>query len=125
MQRALIAAFIANIGLNPLFMFGLPGVWSGMGFNGIAAATIISQTGVMVYILVRIFQLDNQPLRERSVEEGRIHRCLDVRQGTQREVLVGTLEVVRIFPLWEVLQIQLRSRQTMQCNPHLLCFRFR
>ena len=58
MQRALMAAFIANIGLNPLFMFGLPGVWSGMGFNGIAAATIISQTGVMVYILVRIFQLE-------------------------------------------------------------------
>ena len=58
MQRALTAAFIANIGLNPLFMFGLPGVWSGMGFNGIAAATIISQTGVMVYILVRIFQLE-------------------------------------------------------------------
>ena len=58
MQHALMAAFIANIGLNPLFMFGLPGVWSGMGFNGIAAATIISQTGVMVYILVRIFQLE-------------------------------------------------------------------
>jgi putative MATE family efflux protein len=58
MQRALMAAFIANIGLNPLFMFGLPGVWSGMGFNGIAAATIISQTGVMVYILVRILQLE-------------------------------------------------------------------
>ena len=58
MQRALMAAFIANIGLNPLFMFGLPGVWSGMGFNGIAAATIISQTGVMVYILVCIFRLE-------------------------------------------------------------------
>lgn len=58
MQRALMAAFIANIGLNPLFMFGLPGVWSGLGFNGIAAATIISQTGVMVYILVRIFRLE-------------------------------------------------------------------
>ena len=58
MQRALMAAFIANIGLNPLFMFGLPGVWSGMGFNGIAAATIISQTGVMVYILVRSFRLE-------------------------------------------------------------------
>ncbi|MDG1788860.1 MAG: MATE family efflux transporter [Paracoccaceae bacterium] len=58
MQRAFMAAFIANIGLNPLFMFGLPGVWSGMGFNGIAAATIISQTGVMVYILVRIFRLE-------------------------------------------------------------------
>nr|ADI20486.1 hypothetical protein [uncultured alpha proteobacterium EB080_L58F04] len=37
MQRALMVAFVANIGLNPLFMFGLPTIWSGMGFNGIAA----------------------------------------------------------------------------------------
>ena len=58
MQRALMVAFVANIVLNPLFMFGLPGLWNGMGFNGIAAATIISQTGVMVYIVKRIFQLD-------------------------------------------------------------------
>ncbi|MDA9619792.1 MATE family efflux transporter [Alphaproteobacteria bacterium] len=58
MQRALMLAFVANIVLNPLFMFGLPGLWNGMGFNGIAAATIISQTGVMVYIVKRIFQLD-------------------------------------------------------------------
>ena len=58
MQRALMVAFVANIALNPLFMFGLPGLWNGMGFNGIAAATIISQTGVMVYILVRIFRLE-------------------------------------------------------------------
>lgn len=58
MQRALMVAFVANIVLNPLFMFGLPGLWNGMGFNGIAAATIISQTGVMVYIIKRIFQLD-------------------------------------------------------------------
>ena len=58
MQRALMLAFVANVVLNPLFMFGVPGIWSGMGFNGIAAATIISQTGVMTYILYRIFQLD-------------------------------------------------------------------
>lgn len=58
MQRALMVAFAANIGLNPLFMFGLPDIWSGMGFNGIAAATIVSQTGVMGYIVLRIFQLE-------------------------------------------------------------------
>lgn len=57
MQRALMAAFLANIGLNPLMIFGLPGLWSGMGFNGIAAATVTSQTGVMVFILWRIFRL--------------------------------------------------------------------
>lgn len=58
MQRALMVAFFANIGLNPLLMFGVPGVWSGMGFNGIAAATVISQTGVLAFILYRISQLE-------------------------------------------------------------------
>jgi len=68
MQRALMVAFVANIVLNPLFMFGLPGLWNGMGFNGIAAATIISQTGVMVYIVKRIFQLDiMQPVKFAAV----------------------------------------------------------
>jgi putative MATE family efflux protein len=57
MQRAMMVAFLANIGLNPLMMFGIPGLWGGMGFNGIAAATVISQTGVMVFILSRVFGL--------------------------------------------------------------------
>lgn len=57
MQRALMVAFLANIGLNPLFMFGIPGIWGGMGLNGIAVATILSQTGVMVYLMTRIFAL--------------------------------------------------------------------
>ncbi len=58
MQRALMVAFFVNIGLNPLMMFGIPGVWGGMGFNGIAVATIISQTGVMLFIVSRILKLD-------------------------------------------------------------------
>ena len=58
MQRALMLAFFANVLLNPLFMFGIPNYWSGMGFNGIAAATILSQTCVMVFIVFRIFQLE-------------------------------------------------------------------
>jgi putative MATE family efflux protein len=57
MQRALMVAFFANIALNPLFIFGIPGVWDGMGFNGIAVATIISQTGVMFFIVSRIMRL--------------------------------------------------------------------
>lgn len=55
MQRALVVAFFVNIALNPLLMFGIPGVVGGMGFNGIALATIISQTGVAVFILWRVF----------------------------------------------------------------------
>ena len=58
MQRALMLAFFANVLLNPLFMFGIPNYWSGMSFNGIAAATILSQTCVMVFIVFRIFQLE-------------------------------------------------------------------
>lgn len=58
MQRALMVAFFANIALNPLFMYGLPGIWGGIGFNGIAVATVVSQTGVMAWVLWRIFQLD-------------------------------------------------------------------
>lgn len=58
MQRAMMVAFLANIGLNPLMMYGIPGIWGGMGFNGIAAATVMSQTGVMVFILSRVFNLN-------------------------------------------------------------------
>ena len=58
MQRAMMVAFFANIVLNPLFVFGIPGLWGGMGFNGIALATIVSQTGVMGWILYRISRLE-------------------------------------------------------------------
>ncbi len=57
MQRSMMVAFLANIGLNPLFMYGIPGLVPGLGLDGIAVATIVSQTGVMVYILHRISRL--------------------------------------------------------------------
>ncbi|CAN0602237.1 unnamed protein product, partial [Ectocarpus sp. 12 AP-2014] len=70
MQRAMMLAFFVNIFLNPLLMFGIsgiwPGLWGGMGFNGIAVATIISQTGVMAYIIYRIFKLEVMEGAERS-----------------------------------------------------------
>jgi putative MATE family efflux protein len=56
MQYAQIVSFFANLVLNPLLIFGIPGVIEGIGFNGIAISTAISQTGVMVYILWRVFQ---------------------------------------------------------------------
>ncbi len=58
MQRAQIGAFFANIGLNPLLVFGLPGVWGGIGFDGIAVATVISQTGVMIYVGRQFFRTE-------------------------------------------------------------------
>lgn len=66
MQRAMMVAFFANIFLNPLLMFGIPGLWDGMGFNGIAVATIISQTGVMAFIIHRIFKLEVMAGAQRS-----------------------------------------------------------
>ena len=69
----LMVAFVATIGLNPLFMFGLPILWSGMGFNGIAVATIVIQTSVMVYIMLRILQLavmqSVQPAASRPIKD--------------------------------------------------------
>ncbi|MGC1429993.1 MAG: MATE family efflux transporter [Albidovulum sp.] len=56
MQWAMMVAFVTNIGLNPLCIYGIPGVWDGMGFNGIAASTVISQTGVMLYLLWRVLR---------------------------------------------------------------------
>ena len=58
MQRGQIAAFFANVALNPLLMFGIPGVWGGMGFDGIALSTVISQSGIMVYVGYRVFRTD-------------------------------------------------------------------
>ena len=58
MSQAMMVAFVANIGLNPLMMFGIPGLWDGFGFNGIAVATVISQTSVAAYILYRVSQLE-------------------------------------------------------------------
>lgn len=55
MQRALVVSFFANCVLNPLLIYGLPGMWGGMGFNGIALSTVLCQTGVMVYVMTRIF----------------------------------------------------------------------
>lgn len=51
MLRAQIASCIANIALNPLFMFGIPGVTPGLGIIGIALSTLVCQAGVMVFIL--------------------------------------------------------------------------
>ena len=58
MLRAQIASCIANVGLNPLFMFGVSGVIPGMGILGIAVSTLVCQTGVMVFILRQALNSD-------------------------------------------------------------------
>ena len=72
MLRAQIASFLANIGLNPLLMFGIPGLVPGIGILGIAVSTLLCQTGVMVYILLRLrgsvamSATDSSPFRLRA-----------------------------------------------------------
>ncbi|MEM9009911.1 MAG: MATE family efflux transporter [Pseudomonadota bacterium] len=58
LQRAQIAAFFANLALNPLFIYGIPGLVPGIGFDGIALSTVVSQTGVMLWMLRRAFGSD-------------------------------------------------------------------
>jgi len=58
MQRAQIASFFANLVLNPVLIFGIPGVIEGIGFNGIALSTVISHGGVMVYIMMQARKSD-------------------------------------------------------------------
>jgi len=54
MQRGQMVAFFANLVLNPLFIFGVPGLIQGFGFDGIALSTLVSQTGVMLWIVYRV-----------------------------------------------------------------------
>ena len=63
MLCAQIASCFVNIGLNPLFMFGIPGVIPGMGIIGIAVSTLVCQAGVMVFIL-------KQTLNSQLMHEG-------------------------------------------------------
>ncbi|GAB5447730.1 MATE family efflux transporter [Gymnodinialimonas sp.] len=64
MRRALVVAFFANLCLNPVLMFGIPGVWGGFGFAGLAVSTFISQTGVMIYLIRQVTRLDTMEATE-------------------------------------------------------------
>ena len=54
MQRALISAFFLNLSLNPLLIFGVPGFCKGIGFDGIALSTVISNYFVMTFMLLSV-----------------------------------------------------------------------
>ena len=56
--RGLIIAFVANIALNPVLAFGIPGVWGGMGLHGIALASVITQSWVGYYLMRKIWRVD-------------------------------------------------------------------
>ncbi len=83
LTRALFGAFILNIFLNPLFIFGIPGVWGGMGFDGLAASTVVSQTLVLLYMLRQLFAS--------SVVEGIGRDCFRPRAETFRTLAAQML----------------------------------
>lgn len=57
-ERAQGGAMLANIGLNPLFIWGVPGLWQGFGLNGIALATIAAQSGMLLFVAWRAMRSD-------------------------------------------------------------------
>ena len=67
MQYANIAAFFANLALNPLFIYGW-GPIQGIGFDGIALSTVVSQSGVMSYVLWRALRSEAMTHRRFSPE---------------------------------------------------------
>lgn len=52
-RNAQIVAFVANIGLDPLFMFVFD-----MGVAGVAVATICVQGGVLVWLTIKVWRLE-------------------------------------------------------------------
>jgi putative MATE family efflux protein len=73
MLYANIAAFFANLVLNPLFMFGL-GPLEGIGFDGIALSTVVSQAGVMAYVLWRALRSEAMAGPRRFAPEAAVMR---------------------------------------------------
>jgi len=52
-RNAQFVGLLANIGLDPLFMFTF-----GLGVAGVAVATILIQLGVVIYLFVKVVKLD-------------------------------------------------------------------
>ncbi len=52
-RNAQIVAFVANIGLDPMFMFTF-----GLGVSGVAVATICVQAGVVAWLSLKVSRLD-------------------------------------------------------------------
>ena len=89
MQRAMMVAFFANIVLNPLFIYGIPGVVPGIGFNGIALATVVSQTGVMLFLLRAV-------LRLRVIQGAQVSE-LRPKLGRYREIFLQMIPTASAF----------------------------
>ena len=105
MQRALIGAFFVNLGLNPILVFGIPPIFDGFGFNGIAAATVISQSGVMLYIARQVWRCGlcrNDKLRA-LIPDLVIYRLIFI------QLLPTTFTMLVMFSAGFIVQIYLKE----------------
>lgn len=105
MQRAQIAAFFANIVLNPLMVFGIPDIWNGMGFNGIAVSTVLSQTGVMVYVAWRLMQTDLMA----GLTQGCFRPARDTYMEITKQMLPSTMTMFVMMSAGFIVQFYLKS----------------
>ena len=105
LQRGQMVAFLANIGLNPLFIYGIPGVIGGLGFNGIALATILSQTGVMIWILWTVSRLQIM----RGVELRHVRLELSIVKDILAQMLPTTTAMMVMFVSGFVVQFALKG----------------
>ena len=39
-------------------VFGIPGVWGGIGFDGLALSSVMTQTGVAVFLVSKLHKMD-------------------------------------------------------------------
>ena len=105
MQRALIGAFFVNLGLNPVLVFGITPIFDGFGFNGIAAATVISQSGVMLYIARQVWRCglcSNDKLRA-LIPDLSIYRLIFI------QLLPTTFTMLVMFSAGFIVQIYLKE----------------
>jgi putative MATE family efflux protein len=105
MQRALIGAFFVNLGLNPILVLGIPPIFDGFGFNGIAAATVISQSGVMLYIARQVWRCGlcrNDKLRA-LIPDLSIYRLIFI------QLLPTTFTMLVMFSAGFIVQIYLKE----------------
>ena len=105
MQRAQIAAFFANIVLNPLLVFGIPDVWNGIGFNGIAVSTVLSQTGVMAYVAWRLMQTELMAGLTRAC----FRPARDTYEEITRQMLPVTMTMFVMMSAGFIVQFYLKS----------------
>ena len=105
MQRALIGAFFANLGLNPILVFGIPGIFDGLGFNGIATATVVSQTGVMTYIGFKLWQSGLCASRKLSAFFPNLH----LYKAIFAQLLPTTFTMLVMFTAGFIVQIYLKQ----------------